>query len=141
MSLSDNYQEKKQKTLIRVNCYMAVMDKFKDKYPKAHFEVITRTSGSPLSPSRRLLNLRGGMSLHEYKKRVKIEILKRAAAIKRMSELLEIAKKRDVFLVCYEKNPNNCHRSLVLDMLIDMKNGMFQEPMESRRQDFELKRR
>ena len=44
-------------------------------------------------------------------------MLENPKAIERIRELREIAKEKVIFLVCYEKDPKKCHRSIVKDVL------------------------
>ena len=103
--------------IINTDCYLAVLKKYKAKFFEAHFEVITRTAKSCLSPSWELLNdVKGNkISFEEYKERFLKEIRENPKAKKRIEELREIAKDKVVFLVCYEKFPykQNCHRIIV----------------------------
>jgi uncharacterized protein YeaO (DUF488 family) len=109
---------------IRIDCYLHVLDKFKRKYPDAHFEIITRANHDHiLSPSWDLLN--------EYKKYKKIpqfvwdgftfkftkELENRKGVMEKLREFKELSKEKDVFLVCYEKNPYRCHRSVVKHLI------------------------
>jgi len=101
--------------MIRVDCYLAKLNEFKKKYPDSHFEVITRTSKSPLSPSWKLLNRskETNMSLEEYLTLLEEELKNNPLAKKKIDELITISKSKDIFLVCYEQDPSNCHRSFV----------------------------
>ena len=101
--------------IINTDCYLAVLQKYKAKFFEAHFEVITRTAGSVLSPSWELLTALklNRISFEWYKKRFLEEISENPEAKKRINELREIAKDKVVFLVCFEKDPNVCHRSIV----------------------------
>ncbi|HME53812.1 MAG TPA: DUF488 domain-containing protein [Candidatus Lokiarchaeia archaeon] len=105
--------------MIRVECYLAVLKSFKQKYPQAHFEVMTRTAKSPLSPSQALLDRykQGKESIDVYFVELEQELRARPAAMHRLKELEDISKEKDVFLVCYEKDPSMCHRSLVKRMM------------------------
>jgi hypothetical protein len=38
-------------------------------------------------------------------------------AIKKMFELIILSKDKDIYLVCYEKEPKLCHRSIVHEIL------------------------
>ncbi|GAH85322.1 unnamed protein product, partial [marine sediment metagenome] len=57
--------------IINTDCYLAVLEKYKEKFSEAHFEVITRSAKSCLSPSWELLNdVKGNkISFEEYKER------------------------------------------------------------------------
>lgn len=108
--------------------YLARLKQMRKEHPDAHFEVITATAKSVLSPSWELLNA--------YKKRTKeidprniirtfeyhydpefrAEIVLRKGAIERIKELAVLAETKDVYLVCYEKN-YPCHRFIVKEMV------------------------
>jgi len=113
---------------IRLECYLVYLKKYKEMHPHAHFEVITNTSHSVLSPSKELLIEAGilpkedgtknpKMPFEEYEPLFIQEMMKNEKAIERMKELIEIAKIKDVFLVCFCKNPFECHRSLVAKIM------------------------
>jgi len=108
---------------IRVECYLVVLKRYKEMYPEAHFEVITQTAKSCLSPSKELLNYakEDKITFHEYKVRFLKEIRESPIAIKRLKLLKQIAKDRMIFLVCFEKDASKCHRSIVRDILINPK--------------------
>mgnify|MGYP002623995262 FL=1 len=38
-------------------------------------------------------------------------------AQERMQEIKELAKKEDVYLICYEKEPKKCHRHILIDLI------------------------
>lgn len=101
--------------IINTDCYLAVLKKYRTKWFDAHFEVITRTAKSCLSPSKELLSYakENKISFEEYKKLFIREISGNPEARKRIDELREIAKDKVVFLVCYERDPEVCHRSIV----------------------------
>ena len=102
-----------------VDCYLAVLKRFEERYPGARFEIVTRTSNSSLSPSRELLrDLKDGrVPWEEYLKRLKVEIDGRPEAKLLIEDLVNDARKRLVFLVCYEKDPARCHRSFLKAMM------------------------
>lgn len=101
--------------IINIDCYLRVLEEYKAKFFEAHFEVITRTAKSCLSPSWYLLDYakENGISFKEYERLFIKEISENPEAKKRINELREIAKDKVVFLVCFEKNPSVCHRSIV----------------------------
>lgn len=120
--------------MIRVDCYLAVMKKFKEKYPDAHFEVITWRTRSPLAPTTQLLIDAGyfkkadgtrnpKMPFKDYKIRFLLDLRKNPRAKERLKELVKIVKKgQELFLVCVEKHPYingipNCHRVIIKEVL------------------------
>ena len=75
--------------MIRTDCYLAVLKNFKEQYPKAHFEVITRTAKSVLSPSWALLNTakEQNWSFEAYKQELIKEFKRTPAVWQRIEEL------------------------------------------------------
>jgi len=114
---------------IRIDCYLAVLKRFKEKYPNAHFEVITSTAHSVLAPSKHLLIEAGifkksdgsknpKMPFEMYKELFIEEIERSPSALERLERLEEINKDKDIFLVCYEKDPSKCHRSIIARLIM-----------------------
>lgn len=102
--------------IVSVECYLAVLDQFKQKHPEAHFEVITRTAGSPLSPTWELLNTAKDEKwpMDEYYAALGKQFNQDIQARERLNYLIKLVKSgKNVFLVCYEKDPSKCHRSYV----------------------------
>lgn len=114
---------------VRTDCYLAVSKKFKEKYPDAHFEYVSRSRfNSILSPSVDLLIDAGiykksdgtknpKMSWQDYKSAFKKEIKNNTKALERLKELKEMANEKTVFLVCFEKDASECHRSILKEMI------------------------
>jgi uncharacterized protein YeaO (DUF488 family) len=104
---------------IRLECHLAKYRIFKKIYYNAHFEFITRTVKSHLSPSWNLLHKlkNGEINFETYKELLIKEISENPEAIKRIRELREIAKEKLLFLVCYERDWRKCHRSIIKDIL------------------------
>lgn len=104
---------------IRVDCYLSVLKKYKVMYPEAHFEVITRTAHSILSPSWQLLKTAklGKWDFQTYRTYFLEEIERNEKALKLICDLRKLSKEKVVFLVCFEKNPNLCHRSIIKELI------------------------
>ena len=113
---------------IRIDCYLAKLKEFKGMYPNAHFEVITNTSKSILAPSKELLMDAGifknpngtknpKMDFKEFIIRFMGEIYPNLNACSRLLDLKNLAKEKTIFLVCYCKNPEFCHRSIIKEMI------------------------
>lgn len=104
---------------IRIECYLAILKRYKEKYPDAHFEVVTRTAKSKLAPSKELLIHAKSikMTFERYRILYLLEILDNIDALMRIEELREIAKEKIVFLICYEKDPSKSHRSILKDVI------------------------
>lgn len=104
--------------MIRTDCYLAVMKKFKEQNPNAHFEVITRKVNHILSPSWQFLQKykEEGLSWKQYTEIFLHEMSAQGIEVK-LRELKSLAEEKDVFLVCYEKDASKCHRSIVKQLI------------------------
>lgn len=88
-------------------------------YPKDEIKiVVTRTAKSVLSPSWQLLNdyKTKKITWQQYEERFKNEILSEPKAIAKIRQIKELAKTRNIRLICYEKN-YPCHRFILLEMI------------------------
>jgi uncharacterized protein YeaO (DUF488 family) len=121
--------------------YLAIKKRMQKQFPNAHFEVVTRTAGSPLAPSEGLLKnykqkveeqhakfKKSGFSFSKneiarpifevyYKPRYLLEQHNSLEANIRIGELLHILDEQDIFVVCYEKDVKVCHRRFVQGIL------------------------
>jgi hypothetical protein len=111
---------------VRVDCYKAIVPKLKFENPGAHFEEITATVKSPLSPTWNLLmrykpphNMPfKPAQFQAYIAELEPQLRKSRAAMMRLHYLAGLVRSgKTVFLVCYEIDPEQCHRSLVKRML------------------------
>lgn len=117
---------------IRTDCYLAVAKKYKENFPDAHFEYVMRARfNSILAPTVSLLIKAGiyktangtkneKMSWKQYKKEFIREIIHNKDAIKRIKELIEIAKEKTIFLICMEKDPSECHRTILQELMLSL---------------------
>lgn len=123
--------------MINVDCYLSVLKRYQAQYPTAHFVVVTRVAQHVLSPSYALLkeakalqkDPRDKLFLWYAKKLLFDEwkldpewhidqCSKSGNLIKdALIDLYELMPLTDLFLVCYEKNPNICHRMLIKHLL------------------------
>ncbi len=80
--------------------------------------VVTRSAGHMLSPSKKLLwdYKKGRIDWIEYVKTFNRE-MDNPACVAVMREIKNLAKEKDVYLLCYEPPGKNCHRYLLLDMI------------------------
>ena len=94
--------------------YLAVMKSLPEDAVKV---VVTRTAGHVLSPSKGLLwdYKKGRINWEQYVERFRQE-MNNDICIVEMRKIKEIARVRDVYLVCYE-NRFPCHRFLLIDMI------------------------
>lgn len=82
---------------------------------------VTRSEGHPLSPSRELLDKyrKEEITWDEFTIEFKNEMQKCPFCQTMMKSIKEIAKKKDVYLCCYEKK-YPCHRFLLIEMINNM---------------------
>jgi uncharacterized protein YeaO (DUF488 family) len=124
ISKSNEKKEDKLKNNIRLDCYVSVFKKYKQDYPNAHFELITRKHiqmdynvyADYLAPSSDLLKEAKStkMSFEVYTEKFINEIRNSEKAKKRIKILRDAAEHgKTIFLICFEKNPNECHRSII----------------------------
>lgn len=108
---------------INIDCYLAVLKDFRKRLVHGHFEVITRTAKSCLSPSKELLDYakKNKIPFEEYRMLFLDELKKNSYVPLKLKALKQISKERVVFLVCYEKDASKCHRSIVKDILMNPK--------------------
>lgn len=98
--------------------YIARMKEMAAKNPEAVFIVVTRSAGHVLSPSWKLLNdyKDGRIDWNRYTLRFKAEMAA-AECREEMKRIWDLSQKKDVFLVCYEKDGENCHRHILIDLI------------------------
>ena len=111
---------------VRIDCYLGVLKKFKKEFPNAYFEYVNNRN--ILAPSREL-KIEAGvekkkdgtknpkMLFDEYSIKYIEEINNNPKALKRLKELSIILRFTDIFLICYEVNPLECHRSIIKKIL------------------------
>ncbi len=91
--------------------YIARMKEMAAKNPEAVFIVVTRSVGHALSPSWGLLHdyKNGRINWAQYTERF-IREMNCDPCLAEMKRIWDLAQEKDVFLVCYEKDGENCHR-------------------------------
>lgn len=91
------------------------------KYPKDEVKIRV-AQPSVLSPSKNLLRLYkiGAMSWKDYEELFRREITNSPKAMRKLCEIKELAKTKNIRLICYEKNPP-CHRFILIDMINNLK--------------------
>jgi len=52
----------------------------------------------------------------DYERRFRAEILSNPKALAKLKEIKELAKEKDVRLICYERKPP-CHRFILMDLI------------------------
>lgn len=107
---------------VRIDCYYGVLEKYKRRHPHAHFELIMRKDFNHiLSPSWELVKrYETGSGWEQYKIDFMHEIYSNPLALENLVALKEMASKKTLFLVCFEKSPLQCHRRLVKWLLEHM---------------------
>lgn len=114
-----NYFTFKNSPGVRVDCYFAVMKKYRKYCGDAHFEMITRARQNHiLSPSWDLLNRYKAekWDFSKYRENFLRE-MNHPKCEEKIAQLREISKTKTVFLICYEKDPSQCHRSIVKELI------------------------
>ncbi len=98
--------------------YLARMKEMAAKNPEAVFIVVTRSAGHLLSPSWSLLNDYKSERINwaQYTERFKRE-MDCDSCLAEMKRIWTLAMHKDVFLVCYEKDGENCHRHILIDLM------------------------
>lgn len=87
--------------------------------PDSEYHIITRAYyRSVLSPSSKLLkSFKKGMSWEEYTEKFIKEITNNPVAMQKIEKLRKLATKKTIHLICYERDPAKCHRSIVKKMI------------------------
>jgi len=98
--------------------YLAKMKQTAKENPDAAFVVVTRSAGHVLSPSWKLLNdyKEGRIDWAQYTERFRCE-MERDPFIAEIKRIWDLSQTKDVYLVCYEKLGQNCHRHLLINMI------------------------
>ena len=98
--------------------YLGRMKQTGKENPDAAFIVVTRSAGHVLSPSWKLLNdyKDGRIDWAKYIERFRRE-MDCDSCIAEMKKIWDLSQKKDVFLVCYEKPGENCHRHILIDLM------------------------
>jgi uncharacterized protein YeaO (DUF488 family) len=99
--------------------YLAKMKQTSKENPDAAFIVVTRSAGHVLSPSWKLLNdyKNGHIDWAQYTERFRSE-MDCDSCISEMKRIWDMSQTRDVYLVCYEKPGENCHRYILMELLM-----------------------
>ncbi len=98
--------------------YLAKMKQTAKENPDAAFIVVTRSAKHMLSPSWNLLNdyKDGRIDWAQYTERFRRE-MDCDSCMAEMKRIWDLSQTKDVFLVCYEKPGQNCHRHLLMDIM------------------------
>jgi len=63
---------------------------------------------------------KGAIDWKEFEERFRKEMLGNPKAVAELKRLQKLSKEKDVYLICYEKNPP-CHRFLLMDLIRKLK--------------------
>ncbi len=99
--------------------YLASMKQTAKENEDAAFIVVTRSAGHVLSPSWKLLNdyKVGRIDWAQYTERFRCE-MECDLCKEEMKRIWDLSQTRDVFLVCYEKPGENCHRYILMELMM-----------------------
>jgi len=91
------------------------------EYPESEVKIRVAYP-SVLAPSKQLLKAwkEGKITWEEYEHRFREEILSNPVAVRKLKEIAELSEKRNVRLICYEKNPP-CHRFILIKLINELK--------------------
>lgn len=103
--------------------YKAKVPEKRGEFPEAEFVEITRSKEHVLSPTWDLYNLYKRNKNWEMYTRIFLKQMEAQACKDEMKRLWDLAQTKDVFLVCYEKDGENCHRHLVISLMKKMFGG------------------
>jgi uncharacterized protein YeaO (DUF488 family) len=80
--------------------------------------IVTRSAGHLLSPSWKLLNdyKKGRADWAQYTERFRRE-MECDPCIAEMKRIWDLFHTKDVYLVCLEKNGENCHRHILIELM------------------------
>ncbi len=103
--------------------YIRNVENVKRANPGAEIVNVTRRAGSILAPSWEMLNLykNNRINWDVYIKRF-VREMNNPKSKAEMLRIAELSKKKDVFLVCFER-VGNCHRFLLMDMIKELISG------------------
>jgi hypothetical protein len=101
--------------------YLANITKVKKIYPNATFIIVTRSKGHILSPSWNTLNkYKDGLINWNGYTEAFLKEMDNDQCKDEMKKIGEAAKTNDIFLVCFEKPDENCHRFILLSLIKKM---------------------
>jgi len=98
--------------------YLAKIKPIAKENPDAAFIVVTRSAGHSLSPSWKLLNdyKDGRIDWAQYTERFRRE-MDCYSCIAEMKKIWDLSQTKDVYLVCFEKDGENCHRYILIELM------------------------
>jgi hypothetical protein len=104
--------------------YLAKMKQIAKENPDAVFIIVTRRTGHLLSPSWNLLNdyKDGRIDWAQYTERFRRE-MDFDLCREEMKRIWDLSHTKDVYLVCFEKDGENCHRHILMGMMAERFGG------------------
>jgi Protein of unknown function, DUF488 len=98
--------------------YLAKMKQTAKENPDAAFIVVTRSARHLLSPSWKLLNdyKDGHIDWAQYTERFRREMESDPCRTE-MKRIWDLSQTKDVYLVCFEKDGDNCHRHILIELM------------------------
>ena len=98
--------------------YLARMKQMARENPQAAFIVVTRSAGHLLSPSWNLLNdyKDGRVDWAQYTDRFR-RGMDCDLCREEMKRIWDLSQTKDVYLVCFEKDGDNCHRHILIELI------------------------
>jgi len=98
--------------------YLARMKQIAKENPDAAFIVVTRSAKHLLSPSWNLLYdyKDGRIDWTKYIERFRRE-MDCDSCIAEMKKIWDLSQTKDVYLVCFEKEGENCHRHILIGLI------------------------
>ena len=98
--------------------YLAKLKQTAKDNPDATFIVVTRSAGHVLSPSWKLLNnyKDGRIDWAQYTERFMRE-MDCDMCRQEMKRIWDLSQTKDVYLVCFEKDGDNCHRHILVALI------------------------
>ena len=97
--------------------YLAKVKDFRAMNPGAEFIEVTRSKGHILSPSWELLNLYKQNHDWDMYTRQFIKQMDKPACWAEMKRIWDLSQTKDVYLVCFEKDGDNCHRHILIELI------------------------
>jgi uncharacterized protein YeaO (DUF488 family) len=89
-----------------------------NEYPEDEVKIrVARPS--LLSPSKELLDRykKDNLSWDEYRQQFILQVTGDSQAVEQLHKIQEQSQKENIRLICYEKNPEHCHRSILLELI------------------------
>jgi len=102
--------------------YLAILKRTKERDLMGEFIVVTATAHHILAPSWDLINgiKNGNIDWDIYKRKYIQQIQTNPLAMRELHRIKQLAKTKNVYLVCYEKTPP-CHRFILMEMIEALK--------------------